>query len=328
MNGWTLQPAGYWPLLLLVTPVSLWWGWWLARRHARATAALFGPREREVLGEPGPLRLRMWLAVLASFACLLALLRPVAPGREAALRPDLVLCVDVSRSMAAADAAPDRFAQLQAQVHELLDGAVGSRFALVAFAGAAEVVSPLTADRRAIGWLVDELLPGAIALEGGTDLGAAIAAAVQALERVDARGDIVLLTDGEDFGGAGRSAAAAAAAAGHRVHCVGYGSREGSKIVVDSSDGQRFLEDARGVDVVTRLDEASLRGIAAAGDGAFVLARATPSLLPLWREDLVPHAAQQRLAAGAAGGIERFAWPLLLGVLLWMLRSCLPERRR
>ncbi|MFK7741364.1 MAG: VWA domain-containing protein [Planctomycetota bacterium] len=363
MIAWTLLPDASWPLLLLL-PVGLLLGYAASRRAHRRIQHELGPRADAICG--GRIaypRLRAALAVLSVASFAIALLRPVGAGGDGqAAAPDLVLCVDVSRSMAAADAvgsAPSRFGQLQQHVHELLDGALGAHVALVAFAGDVHELSPRTRDRRAISWLLDELRPGALGV-GGTDLGAAIASAAELLEGAGVRaGDVLLLTDGEDFaagdGGNGESvgnpavaAAHTASAAGHRVHAVAYGSAAGSKIAVEaagaagapsaagggtagSSGGrvQEFLRDGNGVEIITRCDEAALRQVVAAGGGELLRARDVSSLLPFYRDQLVPDAVERRLAAGElAATVPQFALPLLIGVLLWMLRLCVPERRR
>jgi Ca-activated chloride channel family protein len=326
MNVWTLQPPSWWPALLAL-PLLLWAGYLWRRRALAALRRDYGGREHALLGRPVFGAARGACVVAAVAGCALALLRPVAPGREAQLAPDVVLCVDVSRSMAADDVAPSRFEAMRAQVQTLLDAAVGSRFALVAFAGDAQVVAPLTADRDAIAWLLAELEPGAIGL-GGTDLGEALRVAQGALERVGAVGELLLLTDGEDFGDDAARAAEAAAGAGHRVQAVGYGSPAGSKIVVEQDGEQTFLVDERGQDVITRLDVVGLSAVAAAGDGTLWRGGEPDALLRRWRDELVPFAARRRLAAGDADVVQRFAWPLLAGLLLLMLRMCLPERRR
>lgn len=327
MSPWALQPPTWWPVLLAL-PVLLWWGRrWRVRAEAQLSADL-GRREHALIGRPAYRSARAGLALGAVTLIALALLRPVAPGREAQLAPDVVLCVDVSRSMGAADVAPTRFEAMRQQVKVLLEGALGSRFALVAFAGDARVLAPLTGDRDAVAWLLDELEPGAVG-RGGSDLGAALAAGRAALDRVGAVGDLVLLTDGEDFGEAATRAAASARAAGHRVHALGYGGAGGSKIVVEDERGQQaYLKDAAGVDVVTRLDAAGLASVAAAGGGSLWRGREPDALMARWRGELLPLATQRRLAAGDADVVQRFAWPLLAAVLAWMLRMCLPERRR
>lgn len=327
MSAWALQPPTWWPALLAL-PLLLGWGLWWRRRAEASLRRDLGRREHALLGRPVHGASRSALAAAAVALWALALLRPVAPGREAQLAPDVVLCVDVSRSMAAADVEPTRFEGMRRQLRALLQGALGSRFALVVFAGEAQVLAPLTADRDAVAWLLDELAPGAVG-RGGTDLGAAIGAGQGALDRVGTRGDLIVLTDGEDFGEGANRAAAAALAAGHRVHAVGYGGVGGSKIVVEDDAGQQtFLTDADGVEVVTRLDAVGLAGIAAAGGGSLWQERAADALVARWRDDLVPASTQRRLAAGEADVVQRFGWPLLAGIVLWMLRMCLPERRR
>ena len=325
--SWTLDPPSWWPCLLALPLFGLCAARW-GQRSAATLAGDYGPRAGSLLGAPAWGRTRWLAAACAVGLFALALLRPVAPGRLAQLAPDVVLCVDVSRSMGAGDVAPSRFEALRLQVRSLLDAAVGSRFALVAFAGDAQVVAPLTADRGAVAWLLEELEPG-VTPRGGTDLGAAIRAARGALERVQAVGEVLLLTDGEDFGPDAAQAAAGARDAGHRVQAVGYGSAGGGRIVVVDDDGREgFLRDAAGAEVVTRLDAAGLALVAAAGGGGLHRPSESAALASLWRDDWVPHAAGRLVASGAVDVVQRFWWPLLAGAVLWMLRMCLPERRR
>lgn len=327
MNTWALQPPPWWPWLVVLVPIALLLCVVCGRRYHRQVRAELGPRQFALLGARRFVVARATCLGLAVAAISIALLRPVVPGREAQLAPDVVLCVDVSRSMLAGDGDPTRFASLRRQAHGLLQGGIGSRFALLAFTSDVQTIAPLTADRDAVAWLLDELLPGAVLTVGGTNVGAAIEVGCALLEGGATAGDVVLLTDGEDFEGMGERAAMAAAASGHRVHCVGFGSQAGSKIVIDRAGEQAYLQDASGDDVITRLDVASLRNVVSAGDGTFVRDADGDELLRLWRDDLLPYAAENRLAAGEADVVPRFGWPLLAGLLLLMLHLCLPERR-
>jgi len=325
---WALQPPTWWPALSLL-PVALLVSWWWSRRSQQRLQEDLGPRHEHLCGAPRFGRTRMILTVTSVLLFGIALLRPVTPGKEAQLAPDVVLCVDVSRSMAAGDGDPTRFDAMRKQVHALLEQGIGSRFALLAFAGGVQPIAPLTADREAIAWLLDELAPGAIPFaKGGTNLGLAIERAAESLARVNAVGELVLLTDGEDFAGIAQQAATQAAAFGHRVHCVGYGSAAGSKVVIDQGGEQVYLQDGTGQDVITRLDVDSLTKIATAGSGTFVSGPTSEALVDLWTNELVPFSAQRRLAASDTDVLQRFAWPLLAGLLLLMLHLCLPERTR
>jgi Ca-activated chloride channel homolog len=327
---WALQPPEWWPMVLFL-PVALMLASWATRRFERRLLDDLGPREAVLCGARRFARVRAVLATVAAGAIGLALLRPVTPGKEAQMAPDVVLCVDVSRSMAAGDGDPTRFDALRSQAHALLEQGVGSRFALLAFAGDVQSVAPLTADREAVACLLDELAPGAIGFAsaaGGTNLGKAIAAAATSLSRLDTVGELLLLTDGEDFAGAAEQAAEAAAAEGHRVHCVGYGSASGSKVVVERDGKQGYLHDNTGQDVITRLDVQGLEDVAVQGGGSFSLGQGREALVDLWSDELVPFAAQRRLRASDADVVQRYSWALLVGLLLLMLRMCLPERTR
>lgn len=329
MNGFGFDPpAGFAPTLALAVALAaaLGLGALASRRSERRAAAAYGRRVAAVLGRPGRRRTRGALACAAVACAAVAAFGPVAVGDDEPLGPDLVYCIDVSRSMAAADLPPSRFGAALAQLAACQQLALGARTGLVAYAGDARLIVPLTADRDAVTWLARELQPGTLG-RGGSDPGRAIEVAQRALERAGGGGDIVLLADGEDFAGRGAVAAAAALAGGHRVHCVGFGQDGGSKIVVGERGDSTFLRDANGDDVITRLAADELAAIARAGGGSFVRA-GTDGLVSLYRDDLQPHAAAARLSRGEVATVPRFQWPLLLALLFWMLRACLPERSR
>lgn len=322
MSGreWLLTPEA-WPvvpaLALLLVALHL-----LERRRDRARAAAL----REAPPHP-----RRRLASLALLFAAAALLQPAA-GRVAPLlpaRPDLVFCLDVSRSMLADDALPTRLAAAQRALQEHAAAAAGERFALLLFAGSAELVVPLTDDGEAFSEAVREASPDAIA-RGGTEVGAALDLALDALRAAETRGGaIVLLTDGEDLGGDAAAAAQRCRARGVAVHAVGYGSPQGRKIALQSDEGPRFLVDRAGRDVVTRLDEEALAWIASATGGRYVAARADAT-------PLAPIVAAARADAPptrdpAAAAPRPLFQLLLLGALLLALaeplRALLGARR-
>ena len=330
VTSWSWLPPSFWPLLLFAPPVLFWLYWrarrqrllrrqWLPRRDARSRAAAWSSR----------------CAVLSLLALLLALLRPVA-GLEAALvrGPDVVFCLDVSWSMAAQDVAPSRFARALQSIAALAAEARDARFALVVFAGEAKLMVPLTGDVTAVALRAQHLAPGA-ELRGGTDLGAAIGVAAEALRAGGAgagvgTGSIVLLTDGEDFAVTAERAAAKARETGFVVHCLGFGSEVGSKIVVETEAGQAFLRSASGDEIVTALDVTALRAVTEAGAGGYRDGGEPQALAQLYRREILPQAMQAQLAAGQVAA-HRYQWPLLAALLLWMLRllmSGLEERSR
>jgi Ca-activated chloride channel family protein len=312
---------------VLLLPLALAAGAMLSRRRARRTSVQLGRREAALLGRRSFRRTRAACAALSVLLLGVAWLRPVVLGEAERLGPDVVFCVDTSRSMAAADLVPSRFAAMLKELDTCLQQATAARAAVVAFAAEARLVVPLTGDLEAASWLAHELVPGTLG-RGGSDLGRAIEAARALLQRSGSIGEIVLLTDGEDFGGGAAAAAAAALADGHRVHTVGFGSVGGSKIVVGEAGDGVFLRDGNGDEIVTRLDAIALAAVATAGGGAFVHASQSGALRALYRDELHRRTTALQLARGDAVLVPQYQWPLLAALLFWMLRWCLPERRR
>ncbi|HYC77725.1 MAG TPA: VWA domain-containing protein, partial [Planctomycetota bacterium] len=248
-----LAPERAW--LLALAPLAWAGGAWLERRREREVRVALGPRAAELHDVSRRRRAAgRALGAAALFFGATAAMEP-AFGESAASTPrgvDVVIALDVSRSMLARDAAPDRLGAARRELEGLLARAAGDRFGLVAFAGDATRVCPLTRDLASFRTLlagVDVDLPR----RGGSDLAAALDAAAAAFpEGATEGGAVVLLTDGEDHGGRAVDAAARARARGLAVHAVAYGAADGGKIVVDDgAGGSRVLTDATGRDVIS-----------------------------------------------------------------------------
>ena len=325
MSAFVFLLPAYWPALLLV-PALVALAWWVDARGERRRRALLGQRLEPAAGSPAWPSVRRAADGGAVLAVAVALLQPVGAGGDGAGGADVVLCVDASWSMAARDEVPTRLRAVQREIEALATGLGPSRLGLVVFAGDARLVAPLTADATAVAALAGALGPGAHG-RGGSDPGAAIDAAATLLARAGHAGAIVVLGDGEDFAGGGVAAAARAAAAGATVHAIGCGSEAGSKIVVDDGGRETFLRGGDGADVVTRLDRGALEALVAAGNGT-VRAIAPGALAALHGEVLLPAARAAALRAGRVDRVPLLHLPLLAAFVLWMLRWCLPERRR
>ncbi|MBL8751180.1 MAG: VWA domain-containing protein [Planctomycetes bacterium] len=326
MNDLRFLVPEWWPALLLVI-AAVWGGSALGKAAAARRAARFHGREDAVCGRGAFVRARAACAVAAAVCATTAMLRPVwGPGDGAPVGPQVVLCLDVSRSMDARDAAPTRLAAAQRAVEVFALGGPGARLGLVLHAGAARLAAPLSDDLPSVAAIARTAFAGAVE-RGGSDLGAAIDAGAAALQRGRAAaGAIVVLSDGEDFVGAGVDAARRSRTAGFVVHCLGFGSDAGSKIVVAADGGESYLRDTNGADVVTRLEREHLAAVAAAGGGRFVAPAADGDVVRLIEETLVPAARAAAVHDESRTPAHRFQWPLLAALLLWMLRVALPER--
>ncbi|MGB0954245.1 MAG: VWA domain-containing protein [Planctomycetota bacterium] len=244
---------------------------------------------------------------------------------------DLLVCLDVSRSMLARDVGPDRLQRAKAEVEALMTELGEDRIGLVLVAGEARRAAPLTRDfasYRAILQLAD---PQSLR-QGGTDLAAALETAATLLEdAADGGRHVLLLTDGEDRAGRAAEFAAAIGAQGIQVHTLGVGTARGGKITLTDRDGQEFfLQDAFGKEVVTRLMPASLDRIAAATRGSSLqLQEEVGVLVPWYREVLLPQLQEAAIADPDMERANRFQWPLgVAGIGAFLLLSGLTRRRR
>ena len=244
--------------------------WALARAESASNAwrRVIDPRLLAVLSVGGETSPRRWwpLALLAMgwLIAVLALANPTFERQPVpAFRTDAarVVALDLSRSMLADDLTPTRLDRARYKLADILrrggDGQVG----LVAFAGDAFAVSPLTDDAETILGMVDALSPEIMPVQGSRpDL--AIARGTDLLQQAGAQhGEVILLTD--DAGGQpALLAAEALRAAGHRLAVIGIGTADGAAVPgVTSSRG----------DVIARLDAPALRALARAGGGAYAV---------------------------------------------------------
>lgn len=261
---------------------------------------------------------------------ILALMRPQTTGATEAIgsakvSADIVVAIDVSKSMLAEDAAPTRLARARAEVGAMVDALAGHRVGLVAFAGRAVVLSPLTPDYGFFRMILRGADPSSVS-RGGTRIGDAIAKATEVLSESSAGSKLILLiTDGEDHDSYVMDAVKAAKAAGIKIVAIGFGSEKGSEItLVDPKTGARaVLMDDNGRPVKSKLDGALLRKIALETGGAYVPAGTAAldleSIVDGHIEPLVQTAVEtQRLVPG-----EQYPWFVLgslicLAIAVWL----------
>jgi Ca-activated chloride channel family protein len=181
---------------------------------------------------------------------------PVPAFRADAAR---VVALDLSRSMLADDLTPSRLERARYKLADILRRSEAGQVGLVAFAGDAFAVSPLTDDADTILGMLDALSPDVMPVQGSR-LDLAIERAAELLQQAGAHhGEVVLLTD--DAGDRrARAAAGALRADGHRLAVIGVGTTEGAAVPgVRTSAGP----------VIARLDPEALRSLARAGGGVY-----------------------------------------------------------
>jgi Ca-activated chloride channel family protein len=264
--------------------------------------------------------------------CLFAAARPQwghSTQVVAAKSRNVVVALDVSRSMLAADVRPNRLERAKADIADLVDSLEGDRCALVAFRQKGVLLCPLTTDRAFLRSALETATPES-APRGETDLGAAIRTALQALDpTMDDHNAIILVSDGGDLRNNALDGAAVAKKRGIPIFTVGLGDPRRETTLPDASGSgvQMF----KGQPVKVKLEEKALREIAAASDGRYVplatAGTAETTLGAIYRRFLRQVAAKEQAEEEELRATERFGFFLVTGLLL-LLSAALLSRGR
>ena len=219
--------------------------------------------------------LRLGLVFVALVCGVLALMRPQARGEtettaRAQTNADVIVVLDVSKSMLATDVPPTRLQRARIEIKNMIAQLKTARVGLVAFAGRAAMMCPLTADHAFFNLAVDGVDTRSVS-RGGTRIGDALRTAVRAFPKGQSAKLIVLITDGEDHESFPLDAAKEARDAGIHVIAVGLGSETGVPLMIaDPKTGavSQLMHD--GAPVISKLDGDTLRQIAVTTEGAYV----------------------------------------------------------
>jgi Ca-activated chloride channel homolog len=264
---------------------------------------------------------RLSLILGAMVCAVIAVMRPQARGdtetvltsRTAA---DVMFVLDTSRSMLADDTAPNRLVRAKAEIQQLVERLDGHRVGLIAFAGRAAQICPLTPDhsffRTALA-TVDTRSAG----RGGTKIGEAIKIALRGFPKGPGAKLIVIVTDGDDQDPYSEEAAKAARDAGVRIVAVGLGSEEGSQIVlVDPQTGAKTTLMHEGAPVISKLNGDQLRKIALITEGVYIPAGTSAidldSIMASHVQPIVRDASARAVRVVPA---ERYPWFVLLSLV-------------
>ncbi len=289
---------------------------------------------RALSGEAGP-RARFWrtfLTLLAAAIAVLGLMRPQAGFRLVTTTSqgvDLVIALDLSRSMDARDVHPDRLSAAKREALALLGALEGSQVGLVEFAGSGRIVSPLSTDREGLASIIETASTRDLDRQG-TDLAEALEHAARLLYRPgDRPRAIVLLSDGENLTGNPHRAVSAVKRAGAKLYTIGLGTPQGTTIpVVDTTGVVRGVKrDAQGHVVITRLDERTLRSLVEEGGGRYERGDGTGRAGLRLVDPIRSGGSYEAKGRTIRAYDERFPWFAAAAGLLLIAERLIPRRR-
>jgi Ca-activated chloride channel family protein len=321
--------------LLLVFPPALFaFFWWSDRTRQRMLTQFVQSRLLAgLLSGVSPARQKVKLACLISAVVflILALARPQwgfdwEPTKVRGL--DIVVAIDTSKSMLAADIAPNRLARAKLAALDLMQQAKADRLGLVAFAGKAFLQCPLTIDDAAFRQSVESLDVKTIP-QGGTAIAEAIDTTLGSFKEGDNHKVMVLFTDGEDHDSGALEAAQRAGEAGLRIYTVGVGTAEGELLrIKDEKGSEDYVRDEQGNVVKSHLNEDLLRQIAGATGGFYLPLRGAKTIDNLYEQGPAKLPKSEHQEKLVRQYHERYQWPLAAAVVLLLVEIFFPERKR
>ncbi len=320
-------------LLALVPVMGAVWLWLRTRTEKRLNGFVAPALQKRLMPRsPGLFRVQAALVLAGLLFVVFAAARPQWGHSEQKFRArtrNVVVALDVSRSMLATDVRPNRLERAKADVVDLIDSLEGDRCALVAFRRTGVLLCPLTTDHGFLRAALEGATPDS-APRGETDLGGAIRTALDALDpAADDHNAILLISDGGDLRGNALDAARAAAKRNIPIFTVGLGDpKRGSAIPDASGTGSQQYQ---GQTVTTKLEEKALVEIAKASGGRYVplatAGTAETTLGAIYRRFLRQVAAKEQAEEEELRATERFGWFLVPGLVFMLLAGGLSRGR-
>ena len=321
-----------WLFLLLLLPILGVLAAAIGFRPNSRWAIFAAPRLRGALIRQGSIWPR-WLALiflLAGCAALIATLsRPQGDAgtkTEKTKGRNILIALDLSRSMRVDDVKPDRLNQAKIVVYELLEKLPNDRIGLLGFAGNPYLYAPLTIDHAAVRETVGQI-DETWAPVGGSDLSAALKLAIETLKKTGQKNNaLVILSDGEENEGENDldTMIKEAESSGVYIYAIGVGTPEGGYVPGPEGEGQ-FI-DRSGNPVLSRLQPGIMQRLAEETGGRYVPANAGTNILAM------VDAATRDLDSFENVGRERkiivefYQW-LLLPAILFLMVSILSGTR-
>jgi len=255
---------------------------------------------------------------------IVALMQPQTQGvstqvKTSRVAADIVVALDVSKSMLAEDAAPNRLARAKSEVSRMLDKLAGHRVSLVAFAGKAVILSPLTPDYGFFRLMLRGTNTSSVS-RGGTAIGEAIRVGLSAFDEDGGAASrlLLLITDGEDHESYPEEAAQLAKEAGVTIVAIGLGSKDGSEVLITNPQTgvQEVVKDRDGNIVKSKVDGELLTKITAITEGVYVPAQVSAlDLQSIVDEHIEPIVEEATIKASRAIPGERYPLFVFLSLL-------------
>jgi Ca-activated chloride channel family protein len=320
-----------WLVLLILLPLLGAGSLMLGKFRSNRWAAFFAPRLRGALlrqGSPLPRMFALIFLLAACAAIIAALARPQGDDgirTEKSLGRNLLIALDLSRSMRVRDVNPDRLSQAKIVIYELLDAMPNERVGLIGFAGDAYVYAPLTVDHGAIRETVEQIDETWVPL-GGSNLAAAVELATETLKKTGQKNNaLVILSDGEKHEGNLDAMIEEAARSGVYILAIGVGTEDGAHVPNPEFQNSP-IEDRSGRPVISRLQSEVMRKLALETHGRYAVAGTGMDIPGMVKSAIKDLDAFEMEGRERGVFIEFYQW-LVLPAILFLIGVILADTR-
>ena len=283
---------------------------------------------------------KFFLSILALIFMIIALARPQRGGKKSHIKSEgieLMVAMDVSRSMLSEDVKPSRLEHAKKEVAHLLDILGGDKVGLLAFAGSSVLLSPLTTDKSALKMFLESLSSKSVETQG-TEIAKVLLEAKEAFSRGGEKLGpnqkvtrvVVLISDGEDHEPGALKAAKDLTKEGIRIFTMAFGSERGGKIPIKDARGllKAYTQNKKGETVVTRVNEEMMRQLARAGRGSFYHVTFGGSQMERLREDIDKLEKTEFDSLMDEDFDEKYQTPLFFAFLFGFIELCIGYRKK
>jgi Ca-activated chloride channel family protein len=275
--------------------------------------------------------LKLGVILLALAALILGLVNPkMGTKMETVKREgiDIVFAVDVSKSMLAEDVAPNRLDKSKQLVSQIINQLGNDRIGIVAYAGSAFPVLPITSDYSVAKMFLQSMSPDMVS-SLGTSLDEAIKlSATYFDEKSKTSKLLILISDGEDHSEGAESAAEEANKLGMKIITIGIGTEKGATIPLKKNGiVESFQRDNNNEIVITKLNQEGLKAIAKATKGGYVYGGNTKEVLDYVKNALDNIQKTEFEATQMADFQSQFQWFIGIAFILLFIDLFLLERK-
>lgn len=280
----------------------------------------------------------LWLQGFVLVLLCVALARPQLGSQQTEIKSqglEMIIAIDVSRSMLAEDDKPSRLALAKKKIIKFLDTLHGDRVGLIAFAGSAVLLSPMTSDYGAIKLFTESLTTDSVSTQG-TDFKSVLETSIGAFDRggienptVTPTRVLIVASDGEDNEPGASSALKKAVENGIRVFTIGFGTRQGAPIPLRDERGNLtdYLK-KKGEIVMSIPSEEGLTKLAQDGGGAFYHSTYDDSDIQAIYQDISKLQRAELASKMSMDYDEKYQIPLAIGIFLGLLEMSFGNRRK